>query len=57
MLSIFESNADLEIIRNDDEVIILKNWCTFEWIKFTDIKKYQFEDQIKATEEIDETDE
>ena len=44
MSSIFESNGDLEIIRNDDEVLILKAWKTFEKIKFTEIKRYQFED-------------
>lgn len=57
MLSIFESNGDLEIIRNDDDVIILKNYNAFEKIKFTEIKKYQFGDWSKATEENDEVDE
>lgn len=40
MVSIFASNGDLEIIRNDDQVVILKNYKLFEKIKFTEIKKY-----------------
>lgn len=57
MESIFASNGDLEIIRNDDDVIILKNWQRFEKIKFTEIKRYQFEDLIdKSSDEEREDD-
>ena len=51
MESIFASNGDLEIIRNDDYVIILKNWKNFEEIKFTHIKKYQFEKELNENKE------
>ena len=53
MESIFASNGDLEIIRNDDEVIILKNWDQFERIRFTDIKRYQFADELKENKDED----
>lgn len=53
MESIFASNGDLEIIRNDDNVVILKSWKHFEKIKFTEIKKYQFEDLQEKTSEQD----
>ena len=51
MESIFASNGDLEIIRNDDYVVILKSWKHFEKIRFTEIKKYQFEDLQEKTSE------
>jgi len=38
MVKIYNSNGDQEILRNDDNVIILKRWNCFETIKFTDIK-------------------
>ena len=55
MIKIYNSNGDQEILRNDDNVIILKRWNCFETIKFTDIKQYQFKELYEKQKQDDDS--